>query len=203
MQEWSAQLFYAPLLAFISRYQVGGRRHCAYSKRGNDCAQLFPRTYLPTAPDIIHNQHGQHSLVLPPVTNSKSTKLSIYLNRQTEFLSNKSYETRLRSRLYPSASSSLCYVSLVAWQICPSVHTRLPLPENHLGELQIQPYIHNCAVTIHEGRRVHLLHGILQASLSLTGKSLPHNHGPRCRHNYSRRCCCYVSGIKGNISESA
>lgn len=160
--------------AFISRYQVGGRRHCAYSKTGNDCTQLFPRTYLPTAPDIIHSQHGQHSLVLPSVTNGKSTKL-LYLDKRTEFFSNKSHETRLRSRLYPSASSSPCYVSVVSRQTCPSsVHTRLPFPENHLGELQLQPYIHNCAVTIHEGRRAHCFmvfykrHCCLQANRCLT-----------------------------------
>lgn len=40
--------------------------------------------------------------------------------------------------------------------MCPfSLHTRLPFPENHLGELQLQPYVHNCAVTIREGRRTH------------------------------------------------
>jgi hypothetical protein len=63
------------------------------------------------------------------------------------FFSQSRTEARLRSRLYPSASSSPCYVSVVTWQTCPSsVHTRLPFPENHLGELQLQPYVHNCAV---------------------------------------------------------
>jgi hypothetical protein len=78
------------------------------------------------------------------------------INRRTECFSIKSHETRLRSRLYPSASSSPCHVSVVTRQACPSsVHIRLPFPENHLGELQLQPYIHNCAATIHEGRRTH------------------------------------------------
>jgi len=36
-----------------------------------------------------------------------------------------------------------------------SVHTRLPFLKNYLGELQLQPYIHNCAATIQEGRRTH------------------------------------------------
>ena len=40
--------------------------------------------------------------------------------------------------------------------MCPfSLHSRLPFPENHLGELQLQPYVHNCIVTIREGRRTH------------------------------------------------
>ena len=68
----------------------------------------------------------------------------------------KSHEACLRSRLYPSASSLPCHVSVVARQTCPySVQTQLPFPENHLSELQLQPYVHNCAVTIQEGRHTH------------------------------------------------
>ena len=64
---------------------------------------------------------------------------------------------------------------MVARQACPSsVHTRLPFPENNLGDLQLQPYIHNCAVTIYEGRRTHRYmvfykrHCRLQANRCLT-----------------------------------
>jgi len=46
------------------------------------------------------------------------------------------------------------------------------------------------------------LHGILQASLPLTGKSMPLNHGPRCP-NYSRWCHRYANWIQGNICEFA
>ena len=95
-------------------------------------------------------------LFFPQSRTVRPPEYLIYLNRWTETFSFKSHETRLRSRLYPSTSSSPCHVSVVARQRCPSsVHTRLPFPENHLGELQLQPYIHNCAITIHEGRRIH------------------------------------------------
>lgn len=30
-------------------------------------------------------------------------------------------------------------------------HARSPFPENHFGESSIQPYIHNCLVTVYEG----------------------------------------------------
>jgi hypothetical protein len=89
---------------------------------------------------------------------SQTVSLSSDLSQWTglKIFSIKSHEARLRSRLYPSASSSPCHVSVVARQTCPSsVHTRLPFPENYLGKLQLQPYIHNCAATIHEGRHTH------------------------------------------------
>ena len=57
---------------------------------------------------------------------------------------------------HPAVSSSPCYVSVVTRQICPfSVHSRLPFPENHLGQVQLQPYIHNCMVTLREGCHKH------------------------------------------------
>ena len=87
---------------------------------------------------------------------SQTVCLPNYLNYLTWQSSIKSHEARLRSCLYPAVSSSPCYVSVVTWQMCPfSIHTRLPFPENHLGELQLQPYVHNCAVTIREGHRTH------------------------------------------------
>ena len=102
----------------------------------------------------IHSRHGQHSLVLP-VTNSMS-KLSKAYPNLTLYSSIKSHEVRLRSRLYPAVSSSPCYVSVVTRQMCPfSVHSQLPIPENHFGQLQLQPYIHNCMVTIWEGHCQH------------------------------------------------
>ena len=100
--------------------------------------------------------------------------LGCLISRRTEYFSIKSHEARLRSRLYPSASSSPCRVSVITRQACPSVYTRLPFPENHLGELQLQPYVHNCAVTIQEGRHLHRFmvfykrHCRLQANRCLT-----------------------------------
>ena len=67
--------------AFISCYQVDGRQHCSVSKRGNDCAQLFPRTYLPDAPHINHNMVSTR-LFFPQ---SWTVSLSSDLSQQTDW----------------------------------------------------------------------------------------------------------------------
>ena len=110
-------------------------------------------------PDITHDMVSTRSFF----PQSRTVRLpNCLINRRTEYFSIKSYEARLRSRLYPSASSSPCQVSVITRQICPSsVYTRHPFPENHLGELQLQPYVHNCAVIIP-----------IQASLPVTDKSM-------------------------------
>jgi len=46
-------------------------------------------------------------------------------------------------------------------------------------------------------------HDFLQASLPLTAKSMPHNHGPRRHHNHSRWCYHYALGLQGFIYKYA
>ena len=81
-------------------------------------------------------------------------QVSLSYSNLTRFI--KSHEVHLRSRLYRTLSSLPCYVSVVTRQMSPfSLHSRLPFPENHLGGLQLQPYVHNCIATIREGHRTH------------------------------------------------
>ena len=60
-------------------------------------------------------------------------------------------ELRLRARLYPAWNSWPRQVLVNSRQASFRTHrTRYPFPENHLGENTIQPYVHNCIVTVYE-----------------------------------------------------
>ncbi|KAG1769972.1 hypothetical protein EV702DRAFT_978389 [Suillus placidus] len=65
-------------------------------------------------------------------------------------------ELHLRCRLYSTLWTKPCQVTMLTR--C-SGHSRtaqrFPVPESLFEEATVQPYIHNCFVTVHEGRHVY------------------------------------------------
>ncbi|KAG1774928.1 hypothetical protein EV702DRAFT_973921 [Suillus placidus] len=65
-------------------------------------------------------------------------------------------ELHLRCRLYSKLWTKPRQVTMLTW--C-SGHSRtaqrFPVPESLFEEATVQPYIHNCFVTVHEGRHVY------------------------------------------------
>ncbi|KAF8957896.1 hypothetical protein BDZ97DRAFT_1924155 [Flammula alnicola] len=67
-----------------------------------------------------------------------------------------SIEANLRARLYPASSRRPRQILVNTRQ--PSAQRsmkRYPFAENHLGESVLQPWVHNCVVTVQEGRHTY------------------------------------------------
>ena len=61
-------------------------------------------------------------------------------------------DARIRGRLYPTVGSKASQVLVTSRQDPINFpHTRYPFAESHLDHSRIQPAVHNCAITIHEG----------------------------------------------------
>lgn len=68
----------------------------------------------------------------------------------------KTYELRLRCRSYPLVRSRPCQIVVNTRCIAPAnrAHHRYPFAESVFNDATIQPYIHNCTVSIQEGKQV-------------------------------------------------
>ncbi|KAG1849479.1 hypothetical protein F4604DRAFT_1593403, partial [Suillus subluteus] len=65
-------------------------------------------------------------------------------------------ELHLRCRLYSSSWSKPCQVTVLTQCSDRSRRAkRFPVPESLMDCATVQPYVHNCGVTLHEGRHTY------------------------------------------------
>ncbi|KAG1889728.1 uncharacterized protein F5891DRAFT_965218 [Suillus fuscotomentosus] len=68
---------------------------------------------------------------------------------------NQTLEFHVRCRLYSASWSRPRQVTMLTRCSDRSCNAkRFPVPESLLNDATVQPYVHNCLVTLHEGRRI-------------------------------------------------
>ncbi|KAG1865295.1 hypothetical protein F4604DRAFT_1586028 [Suillus subluteus] len=76
--------------------------------------------------------------------------------RKYIFPASSTTELHLRCRLYSSSWSKPCQVTMLTRCSDRSRNGKhFPVPESLLDCASVQPYVHNCLVTLHEGRHVY------------------------------------------------
>ena len=86
-----------------------------------------------------------------------SSQVSTILINTPLFTVQQTHDVNLRARLYSTQKGKPTQVHVPTRCLYPvrQIGPQYPLADSVLGEPQLQPYVHDCVVYIHEGNQTH------------------------------------------------